>query len=48
MEADVIEKPATIDPKARRSTLSCVPTGGAIAISVARDGTPIGVTIGPL
>ncbi len=45
MDTDVREKPAAIDPKALRNTLSCFPTGVAIATSVARDGTPIGVTI---
>ncbi len=45
MQTDVIEKAPAIDPKALRDTLSCFPTGVAIATTSARDGTPIGVTI---
>lgn len=35
----------TIDPQALRQTLSCFPTGVAIATTQSRDGEPIGVTI---
>lgn len=34
-----------IDPKALRQTLSCFPTGVAIATTLSRSGDPIGVTI---
>lgn len=45
MQTDVVENPPAIDPKLLRDTLSCFPTGVAIATSVARNGSPIGVTI---
>ncbi len=45
MPIDVVEKPETVDLKALRNTLSCFPTGVAIATSVARNGAPLGVTI---
>lgn len=40
-----VEESSLVDPKALRDTLSCFPTGVAIATSVARNGAPIGVTI---
>ena len=45
MQTESVEKSASIDPKALRDTLSCFPTGVAIATSLARNGAPIGVTI---
>lgn len=45
MQTDVVDKTKTIDPEALRGTLSCFPTGVAIATSLATNGAPLGVTI---
>lgn len=45
MQTNIQETPPVIDSKMLRQTLSCFPTGVAIATTVSREGVPIGVTI---
>ncbi|WP_282047554.1 flavin reductase family protein [Roseibium album] len=45
MNAMTGSKDFAIDPKALRQTLSCFPTGVAIATTLSRTGDPVGVTI---